>query len=418
MNTKTIHFLKLIREMRSYDSDKIIHWQNKKLKKLIHHCYNNTVYYRKLFDEKNISPFDINSVQDLKLIPPLTKELIKKNYNDLIPKNIKDIKYKYGQTGGSTAEPLKYLHDLKSWSFCYANNLCNWEDLGYNIGDNFLALGSSSIIPGEKVSLKHKIYYFLKGKISISAINLNRESILNILKVIKERKIDYLYGYSTALYLLAKTIKELDMEVPKIKGCISTSELLLPEYRLEIEMLFKCDIIDAYGAGDGGITALNIDGENFKVGYNCLLETDNKVNLNSGLLYSTDLLNYSFPFIRYEVGDGAELTNNEKYNGQIITKLLGRSPNIIKLENGKILIAPAFTVLFGGLSIKAFRVKKSGINQLTIQLIKDTDYSIKDEEKIFKSFNYHAGSNCEILLEFHEKFKLSNSGKRDYFLSN
>ena len=109
---------------------------------------------------------------------------------------------------------------------------------------------------------------------------------------------------------------------------------------------------------------------------------------------------------------------NNKYNGQIITKLLGRSPNIIKLENGKILIAPAFTVLFGGLKVKAYRVKKTGENQLTIQLIKDNDYSIIDEEKIFRSFNYHAGSNCKILLEFHENFKLSNSGKRDYFLSN
>ena len=417
MNTHTIHYLKLIREMNKWDNDKISNWQNKKLKELIHHCYNNTVYYRKLFDEKNILPSDINSIEDLKLLPPLTKELIKNNYNDLIPKNIENIKYKHGETGGSTGEPLKYLHDLKSWSFCYANNLSNWEELGYNIGDNFLALGSSSIIPGEKISFKHKIYYFLKGKISISAINLDREAILNILKIIKKRKINYLYGYSTALYLLAKTINELEIEVPKIKGCISTSELLLPEYRLEIERVFRCKLIDAYGAGDGGITALNIDGENFKVAYNCLLETNNEVDLNSGLLYSTDLLNFSFPFIRYEVGDGAELSSHKKHNGQIITQLLGRKPNIIKLENGKVLIAPGFTVLFSGLNVKAYRIKKTGVNKITIQIIKDDKYSNKDENVILDSFKYHAGVDCKLVVSYKDSFELSKSGKRDYFLS-
>jgi phenylacetate-CoA ligase len=417
MKTKAMHYLKVIEDMNQWDNKDIVSWQNKQLKDLINHCYYNTVYYKNLFDKNKISPSDINSKEDLKKIPPLTKDLIKKNYEDLIPKNIKKHNYKSGQTGGSTAEPLKYFQDLKSWSYCYANGLYNWRDLGYDVGDKFLTLGSSSIIPGVKSSIKHRIYYALKGKISMSAMNLDKDSILEILKVIKQNNIQYLYGYSTALYLLAKYVRELNLEVPKIKGCISTSELLLPAYRTEVQNVFKCKILDGYGAGDGGITAFNINGDYFKVAYNCILETNQEVSSNSGLVYSTDLLNYSFPFIRYEVGDGAEISANSSYNGQIITKLLGRKPNVINLENGKILIAPGFTVLFGGLNVKAYRINKTGINELTIQVIKEKNYTNEDEEIILKSFKHHAGADCKINLTYHDSFKLSNSGKRDYFLS-
>lgn len=176
-------------------------------------------------------------------------------------------------------------------------------------------------------------------------------------------------------------------------------------------------MLDGYGAGDGGITAFNFNGNYFNVAYNCLLETNQEVNLNSGLVYSTDLLNFSFPFIRYEVGDGAELGSKNSYNGQIITKLLGRKPNLIKLENGKVLIAPGFTVLFGELNVKAYRINKTDINQITVQVVKDVSYSKKDEEIIKTSFNHHAGKDCKIIITYHNSFCLSNSGKRDYFLT-
>ncbi len=417
MKTKTIHYLKVIHEMNTWSRSKIDDWQRHKLVNLINHSYNNTVYYKNLFDQNNIKPSDIKSIKDLNKIPPLTKNIIKENFKDLIPSNIKKYPYKNGQTGGSTAEPLKYFQDLNSWSFCNANNLYNWERLGYKIGDKFLALGSSSIIPDAKPSLKHQIYYALKGKISVSAMNLNEKSIIQITNIINKNNIKYLYGYSSALFLLSKKIQDLNIKTPKIKGCISTSELLLPEYRFEIEKTFNCKIIDAYGAGDGGITAFNLNGNYFNVAYNCLLETNKEVNSNSGLVYSTDLLNFSFPFIRYEVGDGVEIGSKNSHNGQIITKLLGRKPNLIKLENGKVLIAPGFTVLFGGLNVKAYRINKTDINQITIQVVKDEIYSKKDEEIIKTSFNHHAGKDCKIIITYHDSFHLSNSGKRDYFLT-
>ena len=100
----------------------------KKLHELINHSYYNTKYYKRLFDNNNISPDDIKSIEDLNKIPILTKEIIKKNYSDLIPSNIESVRHISSSTGGSTGEPLKFNLDLDSWSYIVANTILYWEN--------------------------------------------------------------------------------------------------------------------------------------------------------------------------------------------------------------------------------------------------------------------------------------------------
>ncbi|MBW1860295.1 MAG: hypothetical protein JRI70_09560, partial [Deltaproteobacteria bacterium] len=44
-------------------------FQNRKLRHLIRHAYNNVIYYRDLFDRAGIKPADIRTVNDLHIIP-------------------------------------------------------------------------------------------------------------------------------------------------------------------------------------------------------------------------------------------------------------------------------------------------------------------------------------------------------------
>jgi len=49
-------------------------WQLEKLRDLLEYSYNNTDYYRNLFNTINIKPKDINSIDDLSKLPILTKK--------------------------------------------------------------------------------------------------------------------------------------------------------------------------------------------------------------------------------------------------------------------------------------------------------------------------------------------------------
>jgi phenylacetate-CoA ligase len=91
MRTEIAACYRRIKAMQSYSSDQILHWQNNQLKLLIEHAYSHTKYYKKLFRNMGFLPADINSISDLEKLPPLTKELIRKNFDDLVADNIQSI---------------------------------------------------------------------------------------------------------------------------------------------------------------------------------------------------------------------------------------------------------------------------------------------------------------------------------------
>ena len=77
--------------MNTWSRRMVVEWQNEKLKQFIKHAYEHTIYYRELFDSLGLSPTDITCLEDLKKIPIIDKNTIRKRYNDLIPDNISEL---------------------------------------------------------------------------------------------------------------------------------------------------------------------------------------------------------------------------------------------------------------------------------------------------------------------------------------
>ncbi len=420
MNTKVISYYRQIKKMNTWSREEIESWQNKKIAELIKHAYNNTIYYKELFDKNFIDPNTVNSKESLKQIPVLTKQDIIKNYERLIPANINKINHKLKSTGGSTGDPLKYLLDNDSWSFTNANYIFNWEQTTYKYGNKFIALGSSSINISESQSLKHKIYYALKNKIGLDGVNMSIENCKQYVKLIQRGKIKYIYGYASAIYLLAKYVDENKIKTP-VEACFTTSEILLPHYREVIIKAFNCDVVNCYGANDGGVTAYEHDIGYFLVGYNCIVSSQSNSNKEVAPALLTDLTNYAMPFINYQLGDEIQIDTDQNreyaYNGQIINKIGGRTSDVIRLENGSVLTGPGFTVLFGGLPVVSYSIRKNGKNKILCLISKAKGYNNNTERTIFSSIQKKAGADSIIELEYLDELKISKSGKKEYFLT-
>ena len=418
MKTNIVKWYLLIKKMNKWDNLKVINWQNDNLKKLIVHFYENTVYYKKLLDDYGIDPYKIASIDDLKSIPPLTKKIIQEHFNELIPKNIDKIPFKNAATGGSTGDPLKFNLDLNSWSYTTASNILSFELKGLHYGDKYVALGSSSLFPVSEKSRLHNLYYWLRKKLPMNGMNMSDEVMEKQISYIIKNKIKYIYGYASAIYLLAKYVKSSNLQIT-LNACFPTSEILTDDYRKQIEDAFHCIVMDGYGARDGGITADELTPGFYHVGYNSIAEVVNCFTENTGKLLVTDLLNYAFPFIRYEIGDEVTLDPDSVkfYNGQVISKVLGRESNVIHLENGHNLTGPGFTILFKDLNVIAYKIYKAGNLKIKIDIQPNEKYSKEEEKIIYETMKKHAGNNCEVSIEYFEKFDTDKSGKRNYFFN-
>jgi len=421
MKTRINYFYNLIKDMNNWSKNQIDEWQNEKLRNIISHAYNNTNYYNSLFNSIGISPEDIKKKEDLKIIPPLTKKLIRENYPDLISRNIQKIKFMDTATGGSTGDPLWFLLDFQSWSYLTANTIFYWEKTGYRFGEKYIALGSTSLFVNKRTSLRHSIYYKLKNKIGLCGINMSDKECASYVNLIKKQRIKYIYGYASSIYLFAKYIIKTNIRL-NIDTCFPTSEILTDNYRKTIERAFNCRVLDGYGANDGGAAAVEVHQGFYEVSYNSIVTLSDVDCHNIGEVMLTDLLNYAMPFINYKLGDEVQIDKkknlNYSYNGQIINKIYGRTSDVIRLENGHILTGPGFTILFKDFPVEAYSIEKIGPNSLLCNIKKLSNYTKKDENLIISTIKKHAGEDCLIYIKYVTRFKLTNSGKRSYFMTN
>lgn len=418
MKTSLSSCYEKIKEMRGYSPEEIAQWQDLRVRKLLHHAYFRTRYYRKLFDELGLHPDDIKSRDDVNKLPILDKSTVLAYFDQIISDNIDYIPHKVSATGGSTGDPMPYLLDHDSWSFSNANSIINWEKTGYKYGDKYLALGSTSLFINKKESLKHKIYYALKNKVARNGINMSESVCMEYMALIKKKKIRFIYGYASSIYLLAKHVLEQNEKV-RLVACITTAEILTDQYRKTISEAFQCKILDAYGAHDGGITAFSHEKGFYETGYNCLVRVEKKEINGQGAALLTDLTNFAMPLINYKLGDELQIDDTKNagypYNGQIINKVLGRTSDIIELENGSTLTGPGFTILFKDLPVEHYCIEKTDVNEITCSIIKLPQYDQGHENLIRSTFIKHIGEDAGLRIEYMTEVPLTNSGKRVYF---
>lgn len=406
-----------IGKMLAWTPERVLAWQTDRMKALVADAYQYSAYYRRLFDSLTLKPEDIQSLQDLEKIPPLTKEIIREHYDEILLRGKPGLHYRHTSTGGSTGNPTRYVKDNDSWGFDNAFNFRMWKQTGYRLGDRFLALGSSSLFPTTKRSVLHDLYYGIRGKIPFNAMNLSAERLAECVDLIRRKGIHYIYGYASSIFLLAKYVEENHLESSiRIKACFPTSEILTDTYRSTMERVFGCVVSDMYGAHDGGIVAHCIKG-GYKVGYNCIVQIEDSSDSGPALL--TDVTSTAFPFIRYKLGD--ELTLGEGYssfyNGQVLAGVLGRTSDVIELENGRVLTGPGFTVLFSKLDVQGYRIYKSGINEITVEIVKGKNFTEEQEKLMVDTMHKHAGDDCSIRVKYADKLQNRVNGKNLFFLS-
>jgi protein capK len=416
MGMKIKHWYKEINRLNSLSRDEITEWQNRKFRDLIRFAYEHTVYYKEVIDKSGYSIDDFNSTKDICLLPILTKEIIRQRYSDIIPDNIDKISHRKRSTGGSTGEPLHFIIDENTWGYVTAAKIYAWQTTGFHYGEPFLSFGSSSLFRVNKKNWLHDIYYKLRNAIALNGMNMEDSICRKYLEIARKKRVKYIYGYASSIYILASYVKKHNVKY-KLNAVFTTSEVLTPEYRQVIEEAFDTKVMDCYGAHDGGITAFEIERGSYFVGYNTFCEVENPSKIST--LYCSNLIDFAFPMLRYEVGDAVvmDTTENTHYNGQIIKKIEGRSADIIRLKNGHVVTNPGFATLLRQFNIEAYQVLQSGDNNVCIKLKTTPDFKPEEEAKIIDTTKKYAGDDCEITIQYIDRFEPLENGKRRFIMS-
>ena len=250
--TKQFNFL-----MKSqwYTLQKIEEYQNIRLRRLIHHAYDNVPFYNKILKEKGLSPSDIKSSEDLHKLPIINKKIVRENMpNNIVAKNFSRSKLRFVGSSGSTGEPLQYFINSDAYDF---NRLCylrGWYWMGYSLGDKYTKLSTNPLTSGSK-----KIQNLLFRCMYIPTNDLDTDKISTLFHVWCGRKDSVIRSYPSVLYIIAKHMLDNSLILPHSPIAINTTgEILFDYMRVTIEKAFGCPVFDSY-SGEAGATVFQCE---------------------------------------------------------------------------------------------------------------------------------------------------------------
>jgi len=394
-------------------------FQDQKLQKLIVHAYENVPYYRMLFDERNLKPADIQTRVDLKKLPLLTKEIIKKNYNKLIASNVHTMRTIAHKSSGSTGEPMQYLVTNEAYSFNIACNMRGWYWMGYRFGDPFVKISQYQRNKGKQIQ-----DVFLRT-LYVPASPLTDERFGEIVAQLRKFKPQIIRSYPDPLFFLAQYMEKYSINDIKPTALTTTGSMLLPAMRQKIEAAFGTRIFDSYRC-EGGPNAFETPDHHaymlsMEYGISEILAQGDDVGPGEkGRHVTTDLHNYAMPFIRYDSQDIVQKMDS-RYSGQSahehISKVFGRQSDIVRTSNGQYLIVLHFADYFDAFCcIKQFQVVQQGNKKYIFKLVVTEQFDEKTKEQIKTYWEKFIGDNPDIEIKLVESIKPAPSGKHRFVL--
>ncbi len=418
--TKIQKYLKLLEKTQWWKPEDIKKMQDRKLRALIKHAYEHVPYYHRLFRELNLHPDDIKTREDLRKLPFLTKDIIRKNFKDMKARNIKGSQFLEVHSSGTTGEPLKFYISKDVYSYSWAQTLRCWGWAGYKLGEPYVKVDMEE----RKKSLK-RIQDRLMRCLHIGASTINENSAEEHLKRIKRFNPKIIRSYASPAFLLARYAREFDIKIQP-NAVMTTGEKLFPHYRETIEEQFDCEVFDCYG---GEATPLAFECEMHDKYHLCdetaiveILRGNEQVSPGEiGEIVFTNLDNYAMPFIRYKVGDVGIPSDEMCECGRGLScmeSIEGRVGDLVVTPSGNFLLPNFFTNLFKDIEgVNKFRILQENQYRIDIKLVKNEKFTKEDADYILKKIKGMVGEDVEVNIEFVDSIPPTRSGKERFVIS-
>lgn len=426
--------LREARSNQSLDRKQIEDLQFKKLSLLLQHAFAHVPYYMDLFNRMGITPADIQTWNDFRCLPILTKADVREHYQRFISEKPRGPVRHY-RTSGSSGKPLNVLTSEISIAAEYA---CRWrayQHWGIQIGDRVVYIREQDdylLNPNIKNWFNKYFYFPLKARIFnywFFPVSLVSEHALkNQWNFIQRYNPKYFHTFPSTIYMLAEMIKETgkDGRLPNLKLIVTGSEVLYEFQKELIQEVFNCPVAENYGSFEIGIAANTFPCGAMHTNDDFVIVEviKEKPQDELGMLVGTRLDNWEFPLIRYNLEDLVPpLAEHDDcsigLNFLKIDSIFGRNFNSLRLPDGRILHGKFFFDLLKLTpNIRQFQVIQREINRFEILVITDPGTNFETTQAYMQDrLNAHLSTvTCTITPVL--SIPVSASGKFDVIRTN
>jgi phenylacetate-CoA ligase len=423
----SVELRKSLEQSQWWARDKLEEYRVSRLRAFLQEVNRTVPYYKNLFDNLDFKPNEINSLEDLKRLPLLTKADIRNNIDGF--KTNAKCKLSRFNTGGSTGEPLIFYLGNGRISHDVAAKWRATRWWGVDIGDREMVVWGSPIELGAQDKIRQYRDKLLRS-VLIPAFDMSESSLAKYIEQIIAYRPKMLFGYPSSLALIAGYADKNGIQLDNIdvKVVFVTSERLYEEQKTAISKTFGCPVANGYGGRDSGFIAHQCPSGGMHISAeDIIVETvdvsGQPVSFGEpGEVVVTHMATKEFPFIRYRTGDVAILDDEVCPCGRglpLLKEIQGRTTDFVVAKDGTVMHGLALIyILRDSSGVKLFKIIQESVDHIRILLIVDEEFTTAIEANVVKQFKKRLGESVEVSIDKVEDILPEKNGKYRYVISH
>ena len=388
--------------------------------KLLNHAKIRSKYYATLYRGIDVSKF--TSINDLKKLPIVTKEMLQQNINRVV--TIPTKAAYMGNTGGTTGRPLTVYYRIED---CQKRSA---------VLDHFKkSHGFTNILMKRATFMGKHIVPFSKGKkiywrynaplrqMLYSTFHITTENLPYYVSSLNSYKPVAIDGFFSSIYEVASYMHNNGIK-PAFRpvAIFPTAETVIPEYKNIIEQVFNAPVRNQYASSEGAPFVWECPKGNLHYDI-----TTGVIECMSGSneIVVTSFTSYGTPLIRYAIGDSMDFDQPNKVcpcgcETPLIKFIEGRCGEYLFGSNGAKInlgnIANIFKYLPGVVSRS--QVIQNSLTSLTVRVVATEGFSVEHESLLISEIKHKFGSEMMVVIEKVNDIPREKSGKYRIVINN
>lgn len=423
-------YRELLEESQWWAQDRMRKWQVERLKAVLVHAGEHVPYYNEVFKHRGFDPRGFESLEQLRVLPVLTRDVVKHRIGDLRSRAPGKANLAEGHTSGTTGSPITLFYDSDMTAMNYAVMDRQYRWAGARLardGDRVAVVRGNVIVP-----LRQRKPPFWRrnrdlNQLILSSFHLSGANAGAFLQALRDFRPTVIDGYPSSLFVLARLLLGRGETFP-VKAAITSSETLYDYQRDAIEAAFCCSVFDYYAAAERVIFSVECEhhsGHHLceEYGVTEVLD-DNGVPVEpgeEGYLVGTTLHNLGMPLIRYRTTDRCSLRTMDCPCGRplrLTDDVTTKAEDLLRLRDGRLIPPSVLTHPFKPLdSIEGSQLVQTDLDHLVVRIVRGGNFSEADREHLVRELRARLGDDMKIDIEFVDELPRTSRGKFKWVVS-
>jgi phenylacetate-CoA ligase len=301
-------------ERERWSAEQWAAWRDSRLGALLERAATRVPYYRAQWEQRRRNG-DQATWELLENWPLLEKEPLRSSPKAFMADDRRPRAMFHEHTSGTTGTPIDLWFDRETvveWYALFEARGRRWH--GVSRHDRWAMFGGQMVVPVRQRHAPFWVWNAAFHQLYCSVYHLAPDLMPYYVAALRQYRVRYLWGYSSALYTLAQHMVESgEPPFEHVAVALTNAEPLYPHQRAAMEQAFGCPVRETYGMSEIAAAASECEHGTLhswpEAGIIEVLPDapqDSGAG-SSGELVVTGLLNPHMPLIRYRTGDRGAL---------------------------------------------------------------------------------------------------------------